>query len=264
MLRFRFLVSGVGRNHDRVRICLRGPGTARISKSQPTHPAQSSRTLLSVRKRMKPSRGPFPAIGWYLFPGPAFCGCFGYASYFPVFCVRSFQPFPLRDGSFYFGTAPWYFLSRCTWPRASSNELNHRVRLPAALMAARVSVRRRFQHELKREFILQPSDIPDMLIPLTSYRLIVFRQDLMIYSYRPAGENLVLQTWLMSEPFAPDFLDERIASTGRAPARHLADDPSARKQFRPARPPQCVRCWYGHGDNGPNRTFRHRSVLHGG
>ena len=33
---------------------------------------------------------------------------------FLVFCVRLFQPFPLRDGSIYFGTAPWYFLSRCT------------------------------------------------------------------------------------------------------------------------------------------------------
>ena len=30
--------------------------------------------------------------------------------------------------------------------------------------------------------------------------------------YRPAGESLVLQAWLMSEPFAPDPLDERIVS----------------------------------------------------
>ena len=86
-----------------------------FQKSQPTLPAQSSRTFLSMRKRMRPSsRGPFSAIGWYLLPGPAYCGCFGYAAYFLVFCVRSFQPFLLRDGSFYFGTAPWYFLSRCT------------------------------------------------------------------------------------------------------------------------------------------------------
>ena len=60
----------------------------------------------------------------------------------------------------------------------------------------------------------------------------------------------------MSEPFAPDPLGERIVSlsaeiSGRAPAHHLADDPSARKQFRPARPPQRVRWWYGHGDKGP-------------
>ena len=34
----------------------------------------------------------------------------------------------------------------------------------------------------------------------------------MTYSYRPAGESLVLQTWLVSEPFAPDPLDERIVS----------------------------------------------------
>ena len=54
--------------------------------------------------------------------------------------------------------------------------------------------------------------MPEMLIPLTSNRLIVFRHDLMTYSYRPAGESLVLQTWLMSEPFAPDPLDERIVS----------------------------------------------------
>ena len=51
-----------------------------------------------------------------------------------------------------------------------------------------------------------------MLIPLTPNRLIVFRHDLLTYSYRPAGESLVLQTWLMSEPFAPDPLDERIVS----------------------------------------------------
>ena len=45
-----------------------------------------SRTLLSMRKRMRPSsRGPFSAIGWYLLPGPAYCGCFGYAAYFLVF-----------------------------------------------------------------------------------------------------------------------------------------------------------------------------------
>ena len=43
-------------------------------------------------------------------------------------------------------------------------------------------------------------------------RLIVFRHDLMKHSYRPAGDSLVLQTWLMSDLFAPDFLDERIVS----------------------------------------------------
>ena len=51
-----------------------------------------------------------------------------------------------------------------------------------------------------------------MLIPLTPNGLIVFCHDLLTYPYRPAGESLVLQTWLMSEPFAPDPLDERIVS----------------------------------------------------
>ena len=51
-----------------------------------------------------------------------------------------------------------------------------------------------------------------MLIPLTPNRLIVLRHDLLTHSYRPAGESLVLQAWLMSEPFAPDPLDERIVS----------------------------------------------------
>ena len=86
------------------------------------------------------------------------------------------------------------------------------VRLPAARVAAHVSVRRRFQHELKRELILRPSDMPEMLIPHTSNRLIVFRHDPMTYSNRAAGERLVLQTWHMSGPFAPDPLDERIVS----------------------------------------------------
>ena len=88
MLRFRIFVGGAGRNHDRVRIFFRELGTPRIPK-QPTVPAQSSRTLLSMRKRMRPSsRGPFSAIGWYLLPGPAYCGCFGYAAYFAgVLCT---------------------------------------------------------------------------------------------------------------------------------------------------------------------------------
>ena len=89
---------------------------------------------------------------------------------FLVFCVRLFQPFPLRDGSIYFGTAPWYFLSRYT------------------------------------------SGFPEMLISLTPNGLIVFCHVLLTYPYRPAGESLVLQTWRMSEPFAPDPLDEKIVS----------------------------------------------------
>ena len=166
-------------------------------------PARSSRTWLSLRRRMSQLwRGP---ISSYLLVS-------AHCSGFLVFSACLFQPFPLRDGSFYYGTAPWYFLSRCTWPQTSSNELNNRVRLPAARVAARVVVRRWFQHDLKRELMLQPSDMPEMLIPLTSNRLVVFCHDLMTYSYKPAGESLVLQTWLMSEPFAPDPLDERIVS----------------------------------------------------
>ena len=64
----------------------------------------------------------------------------------------------------------------------------------------------------QRELILQPSDMPEMLILLTSNRLVVFRHDLMKYSYRHAGDSLVIQTLLMSEPFAPDPLGERIVS----------------------------------------------------
>ena len=78
---------------------------------------------------------------------------------FLVFWVRLFQPFSLRDGSIYFGTAPWYYVD--------TSDTNG---------------------------------------------LIVFCHDLLTYPYRPAGESLVLQTWLMSEPFAPDPLDERIVS----------------------------------------------------
>ena len=89
---------------------------------------------------------------------------------FWCFCVRLFQPFPLWDGSIYFGTAPWYFLSRYT------------------------------------------SGFPEMGISLTPNGLIVFCHDLLTYSNRAAGESLVLQTWRMSEPFAPDPLGERIVS----------------------------------------------------
>ena len=89
---------------------------------------------------------------------------------FWCFCVRLFQPFSFRDGSIYFGTAPWYFLSRYT------------------------------------------SGFPEMLISLTPNGLIVFCHVLLTYPYRPAGESLVLQTWRMSEPFAPDPLDMKIVS----------------------------------------------------
>ena len=51
-----------------------------------------------------------------------------------------------------------------------------------------------------------------MLIPLIPNGLIVFCHVLLTYPYRPAGESLVLQTWRMSEPFAPDPLDEKIVS----------------------------------------------------
>ena len=40
--------------------------------------------------------------------------------------------------------------------------------------------------------VLQPSNMPEMLIPLTSNRLVVFCHDLMKYSYRPAGDSLVI------------------------------------------------------------------------
>ena len=60
--------------------------------------------------------------------------------------------------------------------------------------------------------MLQPSDMPEMLIPLTSNRFIVFRHDLMKHSYRLAGDSTVIQTWLMFGPFAPDPLDERIVN----------------------------------------------------
>ena len=104
-----------------------------------------------------------------------------------------------------------------------------------------------------------------MLIPLTPNRLIVFRHVLLTYSYRPAGDRLVLQTWHMFGPFAPDPLDEENCESarrdsGRAPARHLADVPSAREQFRPARLSRRVRWWYGHGDKGLSGTFRHLAL----
>ena len=75
---------------------------------------------------------------------------------------------------------------------------------------------------------------PEMLIPLTPNGLIVFCHDLLTYPYRPAGESLVLQTWLMSDTFAPDPLDERIVSL-----------PAEIQGERPACSSQRVRCWYG-------------------
>ena len=191
-------------------------------------PARSSRTWLSLRNE----RGHHREDHFLLSVGIYFLAQLTVVAsvmlrILLVFRVRLFQPFPLRDGSFYFGTAPWYFLSRYT------------------------------------------SGFPEMLISHSPNGLIVFRHVLLTYPYRPAGESLVLQTWHMSKPFAPDPLDKEDCESargdsGRAPARHLADDPSARKQFRPVRPPQRVRWWYGHGEKGPSGTFRHRSVLHGG
>ena len=141
--RQRTRLGGAGRNHVRVRVRLRRRRTARTSKSRPTHPAQSFSNWLSMMRRRRPSwRGPFSAVCWFLLPGPVYCGCFGYASFLLVFSVRLFQQ--LGDGSFSLWTAPRYFLSLCTCPRTYSNELDNRVRLAAARMAARVSVRRCF------------------------------------------------------------------------------------------------------------------------
>ena len=60
-----------------------------LSMAQGVTTFEFSRTLLSMRKRMRPSsRGPFSAICWYALPGPALCGCFGYAAYFTgVLCM---------------------------------------------------------------------------------------------------------------------------------------------------------------------------------
>lgn len=40
-------------------------------------------------------------------------------------------------------------------------------------------------------------------IPLEKGRLVVFRHDIMGYTYKPNGDSLLLQAWLMSEPFTP-------------------------------------------------------------
>ena len=106
------------------------------------------------------------------------------------------------------------FLSRSTFPQSSSNVLNNRVRLPAERMAApRVDTCHAQQaHRLSSR-------------PTRIFVQICRRE---------------LGTLGTS---APDPLVERIVGlarrdSGRAPARHLAVDPSARKQFRPARPAQ--------------------------
>ena len=117
--------------------------------------------------------------------------------------------------------------------------------------------------------VLQSSDMPEMLIPLTSNRLVVFHHDPKKYSYRPAGDSLVIQTWLMSEPFAPDTLGEKIVSLSaeiqgeRLHIISLMSRPPG-NSFGPLALLDVYAGWYGHGDKGPSGTFRHRSVPHGG
>ena len=112
-------------------------------------------------------------------------------------------------------------------------------------------------------------EMPQMLIPLTSNRLIVFRHDLMKHSYRPAGDSLVIQTWFMSEPFAPDPLGERIVSLSaeiQGDRLHIISLMTRlpRNSFGPL---ALLNVYAGGTDTAtrvPGGTFRHRSVLHGG
>lgn len=60
---------------------------------------------------------------------------------------------------------------------------------------------------------LYPFDGLDMKkakIPISTSKVLIFRHDLMSYSYKPEGGSLVLQTWLLSEPFTPDVTDEKV------------------------------------------------------
>ena len=72
--------------------------------------------------------------------------------------------------------------------------------------------------------------MPEMPFRLTYCRLIVFRHDLVTCSSILAGESLVrlaLQTWLMSQPFAPDPFDVLLT---RLPGNSF--DPLALRRLR--------------------------------
>lgn len=61
---------------------------------------------------------------------------------------------------------------------------------------------------------LKDTDLPweQVRLPLSSGTLVVFRCDQMGYSYRPEGSGLLLQSWLLSEPFMPDPRESNVVA----------------------------------------------------
>mmetsp|Transcript_109431 Transcript_109431/g.274106 ORF Transcript_109431/g.274106 Transcript_109431/m.274106 type:complete len:1127 (-) Transcript_109431:14-3394(-) len=47
-------------------------------------------------------------------------------------------------------------------------------------------------------------------IPVTTNKMVIFRNDLNFYTYRPVGFSVVLQSWLMRDPPAPDVEEEGV------------------------------------------------------
>jgi len=52
---------------------------------------------------------------------------------------------------------------------------------------------------------------PQIHLPLCANRMLLFRSDIMGYCYGASGPSLALQSWLLSEPLAPDPDDARVA-----------------------------------------------------
>mmetsp|Transcript_141894 Transcript_141894/g.441134 ORF Transcript_141894/g.441134 Transcript_141894/m.441134 type:complete len:1193 (-) Transcript_141894:145-3723(-) len=56
------------------------------------------------------------------------------------------------------------------------------------------------------------TDMRNVKLPITENKLLVVLPEIMSYSYKPRGENLLLQTWYVSPPFVADPQDARIVT----------------------------------------------------
>jgi len=55
-------------------------------------------------------------------------------------------------------------------------------------------------------------EMSNVKLPITENKLLVVLPDIMSYSYKPRGENLLLQTWYVSPPFVADPQDARVVT----------------------------------------------------
>jgi len=72
-------------------------------------------------------------------------------------------------------------------------------------------------HNEGGELMLYPTNtgectMPNVRLPLSGNKMLVFLPQIMSYSYKPRGDNLLLQTWYVSPPFVSSLEDTRVVT----------------------------------------------------